>query len=510
MNKIKTILVLAVLIVSISSCTTSSDVPVAVSVTSTATITPLTGLDDPTPISETPAGSCNFPAWSQEATIPDISALKWEAAQMPDGSNYLRSGKLTTRILAAEPSPDGNWWVIEIEIPEHDTGGGSALGVLASALYVLDAHGDNHWLASANGRALAFPRYAWLSDGRLAWVDAGLLQVADASGANREKNLTTPEPVRDIRAGAGNLAFVTGESMLWRVNLETGAWNAVSGLPARKQALVDLKFSLSPDQTYATVVFDEKFWKIPLAFDAPAQMIADTYGSGSGPGEGGAWNGPQVLSDTPFWSWYAKPMEAGSNVLIDTENAKTVPVDSLIPAGEYFSDRNNVSPDGRWFATSLFRKPVSSDPPEQSGLYIAPANELAKGVTIPGYSVYVSAWRTDVPAAIVIQTSQKGDENLKIRQLSLVDGSFMELLSVPQETQYDVLALPERTLIRTGNTLHIFSANGKQTAELSLPPGIENFLLGASNSQALIFNIADDNSLGQCFYASQLVLVMIK
>jgi hypothetical protein len=61
-----------------------------------------------------------------------------------------------------------------------------------------------------------------------------------------------------------------------------------------------------------------------------------------------------------------------------------------------------------------------------------------------------------------------------------------------------------------GNALYIFSVDGKKIAELSIPPGIANTLLGTSNSQALIFNVTDDNSSGQCLYTSHIILVNIK
>ena len=121
--------------------------------------------------------------------LPDPANLKWEERDAEIGVLRELTG-LSTILLDAGPSPDGHWWAVKL-VKRFGEGGETD-----TALYILDAAKDRHWIASSAGRP-DYHQYAWLQDGRLIWADRGSLLVADNDGSN-QIDLNAPEAILEV------------------------------------------------------------------------------------------------------------------------------------------------------------------------------------------------------------------------------------------------------------------------------------------------------------------------
>src|SRR5512133_3158842 len=225
---------------------------------------PATLLPEPFEACDTP------PMYEASYALPDPAGLHWEAATV-QGQVYQALAGLNVPPVSASADPSGRWWMLEL-LQQPGQG-----GLAVTALVMLDTREGKHWLVSKQGWDVEH-RYEWLTDNRLLWVDDGHLYLSGLDGQNRQ-DLSAPAAVREVWAAQGR-ALVTDGNQLWRRDLASGQWDAVSGLPALSSGSYNL--TLSPDGTDAALMLSGQIWKIPMTSGAAAQKLAEIQYGGRG------------------------------------------------------------------------------------------------------------------------------------------------------------------------------------------------------------------------------------
>ena len=327
--------------------------------TYTATFTPTSFppgfTPSPIPTPTFPPGSCHEgPMEELEFDLPTPSDLKWEPVD-----NFQRLAGLTGPVHFAYPSPDGRWWVTELVTKRDYSGYGYAS---EEALYVLDSLENKHWLASANGKD-DFHRFDWFPNSNVIWIDKGQLYVAKADGQEKQA-IQVPEPVIEVWLDKimGSRALVSGQTALWRLDLNTGTWDKVQGLeslvkngePPVSRTQANLR--MSNDGDFGALLADRQIWKVPMAFGEPARKIGEVDYSEE------SWRpeAPQPLAGSPYWYpgrdvYVSSPSnpQNSSLALINEEDGSLLSLQNLVPPDftSFGIFSLQISPDANWIAT---------------------------------------------------------------------------------------------------------------------------------------------------------------
>lgn len=324
-----------------------------------------------------PEGSCHQgPIEQLEFDPPAPSDLKWGTVD-----NFQRLSGLTGPVHFAYPSPDGRWWVIELVTKREST-----QYELSSeeALYVLDSLENKHWMASANGKD-DFHRFDWFPNSDLIWIENGQLYVANPDGQEKQV-VQAPEPVIEIWLDkiTGSRALVSGQSALWRLDLNTKMWDKVQGLeslvknhePPISRTQANLR--MSNDGNFGALLADRQVWKVPMTFGEPARKIGEVEYSEE-------WwrpEAPQPLADSPYWypgrDVYVPNLsnpQYSSLGLINEDDGSLLSLQDLIPPnfasfGILFLQ---ISPDAHWIAIS------NGERYSQAAIYLLSTGQLLSG-----------------------------------------------------------------------------------------------------------------------------------
>jgi hypothetical protein len=325
-----------------------------------------------------PEGSCQLgPVEELEFVPPAPADLAWETVD-----HFQQLTGLTGPVHFAYPAPEGRWWVIEL-VTKRD----SVQYELATeeALYVVDTLENKHWVLSANGKD-DFHRFDWLPNSDLIWVDNGQLYTAHADGQGKQA-LEVPEPVIEIWLDKimGSRAFVSGQSALWRLDLNTHTWEMVKGLEALDQngeppiSRAQANLRVSSDGSFGALLADHQVWKVPMTFGEPARKIGEVDYSD----ENWRPEAPQPLADSPYW-YPGRDVDApipsnpqhSSLVLISEEDGSLLSLQDLVPPDFNRLSLNSLqfSPDARWIA-------FSNGEPHHASMYLISTSQLVPGKT---------------------------------------------------------------------------------------------------------------------------------
>ncbi|HYN88872.1 MAG TPA: hypothetical protein VER55_10090, partial [Ardenticatenaceae bacterium] len=326
------------------------------------------------------------PEWGRP--LPEPAALRWEEVPQELGRLRVLRG-IQTEVGEARASPDGRHWAIELASAVLP--GGPTL----TALYVLDAEGNDHWVAATSGNS-QLHEYAWLPDGRLLWADLGGLYLADGAGTGY-RDLQAPEVIQEVWVGTDAVALASGDSGLWRVGLDTGSWEQVPGLTGNAPvSQPGANLTIAPDGSYAALIRQGELWRVPLAAGAPAEYLTTVLY----PGRGGRINPPSPLAGSPYWA-LGEPvilpnLPGAAFAFLDTRDGRVAPLPELEPSVLAPDGAPFVSPDGRWVAI------VAGGAESGSGgsLYVAPSAEVGRGQLMAG--THLLGWSSDPDAAYIV------------------------------------------------------------------------------------------------------------
>jgi hypothetical protein len=352
-----------------------------------------------------------------------------------------------------DPSPDGQWILLELVIEDYGMGDGD------SALYVIDADGGGHWIASGSGYS-GVQRNLWLPDGRLLWVDDGGLFTADGSGGDL-RDLQAPETVDEIWLGASNTALVSGGSGMWRVNVDSGGWDRIDGAPRVGN------LSVSLDGTYAVgVTFDKvelmQYWRLPLVNGDPATLLVEALFSG---GHGGRIRPPLPILNSSLWfsgEWiYFEVDDITDMGVIDALDGTLTPLRELTEIPDIFTNQYEISPDKRWMLLG--------------GEYVTSGEVLNEGLFLNGW---VLGWASDPAGLYLLVDHPEGASweeitSRSVEHVALPGGERTVLFEgldpsqLPEIVADDViysLASDE-----AGSVVYAFSMHGEILATVDLP-----------------------------------------
>lgn len=434
--------------------------------------------------------------------LPDPTSLKWEERDSEIGILRELTG-LSTILLDARPSPDGRWWAVKLvkrfgEAGETDT-----------ALYILDAGGERHWMASSAGRP-DYHQYAWLQDGGLIWTDRGRLLVAYNDGSN-QIDLKAPESILEVWMGSGEEAMASGETALWRVHLKTGLWDKVAGLEdAMNEGNSPVSgpganLSVSPDGKFAALIHQGKLWRVSFAPGTEARYLAKI----NYPGRGGRINPPRPLAGSPYWFPGEGVSDPSQNppinyAMLDERDGSLIPLNELLPLGGWRVSYPSISPDGRWMAVELADANPSSS---RKAVYVASSQNLAQGRTVEGE--WVISWQAEPPGVFL---GSRSPEGLTVARVALPDGDPLPFLSgLDQEVNPLLSTTPKVIFIHEGEQLFGFNVNATLLATLTPPtlPKQVYVLKAAPEAQVMVAgaNLKPDRSeSGECAFTYPFLL----
>lgn len=462
----------------------------------------------PLPTLDPRAVSCKFwPESGAAQPLPDVSSLSWEVHNSVAG-RWLALSNLTSPALAAESAPGGRWWAVRIL-----KGAAEGPGPWQTALYILDGVGDNHWVASLSGQ-VGYQQHAWLPDNRLAWVDEGRLWIASGNGSDRIQ-LNSPEPVYEVWGGSNALALVSGETGLWRLDVNGATWQRVAELDELAARLGNQPFSqgqanlavlpggqsagLVAASNLETSVAD--LWRIPFSMDEPAtNLFVFSY-----LGRGGRMEPPTRLGRGSYW--YPGQMAGSPDnfnaieyVLLDEQNSARLPLQSLLPEGMGLLSVW-VSTDSQWLV--LAAAPQTGNPSEVEWLLVfVSANNLADRFMINGDSVL--SWRSFPPAAWVVDHNQTA---LVVKQVALPGGEEQILAEFPATAVPRLISTAGATLLFDGDQIQVFELDGSLRSRYLAPVLFTELYASSANpvGQVLLSGVQAGIRDGSCTYQFPLI-----
>jgi hypothetical protein len=443
-----------------------------------------------------------FLSLSGPQILPNPARLKWEERDAEIGILRELTG-LSTILLDAGPSPDGHWWAVKL-VKRFREGGETD-----TALYILDASGDHHWIASSAGRP-DYHQYAWLQGGGLIWTDRGRLLVAGNDGSN-QIDLKAPEAILEVWMGSGEEAMASGETALWRVHLKTGLWDKVPGLEdgvrAGNSPVSDpgANLSISPDGKFAALIHRGRLWRVSFAPGTEARYLAKI----NYPGRGGRINPPRPLADSPYWFPGEGVSDPSQNppityAMLDERDGSLIPFNELLPLGGWRVSYPSISPDGKWMAVELADANPSSF---RRAVYVAPSQNLAQGRTVEGE--WVIRWQAEPPGAFL---GSRSPEGLTVTRVALPDGDPLPFLSGLDEEVNPLLSTtPKVIFIHQGEQLFGFDVNATLLATLTTPalPKQVYALKAAPEAQVMVAGAnlkRDTTESGACTFTYPLLL----
>jgi hypothetical protein len=443
-----------------------------------------------------------FLSLSRPQILPDPASLKWEERDSEIGLLRELTG-LSTILLDAGSSPDGRWWVVKL-VKRFGEGGETD-----TALYILDATRDRHWIASSAGRP-DYHQYAWLQDGGLIWTDQGKLLVADNDGSN-QIDLKAPEAILEVWMGSDGEAMASGETALWRVHLKTGLWDKVPGLEDginegnSPVSGPGANLSVSPDGKFAALIHQGRLWRVSFAPGTEARYLAKI----NYPGRGGRINPPRPLAGSPYWFPGEGVSDPSQNppvtyAMLDERDGSLIPLNELLPLGGWRVSYPSISPDGGWTAVELADANPSS---ARRAVYVASSQALSQGRTVEGE--WVIGWQAEPPAVFL---GSRSPEGLTVTRVALPYGNPLPFLSgLDQEVNPLLSTTPKVILIHEDEQLFGFDANATLLATLT-PPALPKqvyALKAAREAQVMVAgaNLKRDTSgSGECAFTYPLLL----
>lgn len=409
------------------------------------------------------------PVSGEKEILPSLKSLDWEVEDHDLGPIRKLNG-IPTVIWDVSLSPDGRWWAADLLSENFGE------GVADVRLYILDAYGDRHWIASYSGDA-QFHRYEWLGDGRLLWIDEGNLYLANSDGSDRKK-LSTAGTLDEVWLGADYIALAYGDGVLWRVDLDTEQWERVENAPSYAN------LSLSRDgKTAAFVTYDiqevneVEYWFLPLAMGEPAKLAVEGEMLG---GHGGSANPPYQVPNAPYWG----PNYLAGSMLISQKDGSAISIEEV---AHYFEALEmykfpSYSPDGEWIYLWVEQEPYS--------YYIAPASDPDSGRLFENMEIL--GWSSE-PAGVLVASKAE----YSILLLSLPSGEPRVLLrglasisvkvGISEEAFFLLPDLKQGSQEISQHQIFAFSNNGERLGTLDLPETTRvSHLTGDSRANLLI------------------------
>jgi hypothetical protein len=462
----------------------------------------------PMPTFGYPEGSCQLGAVEQFEFVPPAAAdLAWETV-----GHFQRLIGLTGPVHFAYPSPDGRWWVIELVTKRDSTQYELAA---EEALYVLDSLENKHWMLSPSGKD-DFHRFDWFPNSDLIWVDDGQLFTANADGQEKQ-TLDVPEPVIEVWLDkiTGNRALVSGQSALWRLNLETNTWEKVKGLEALSKngqppiSRAQANLRLSKDGSFGALWADHQIWKVPMEFGEAARQIGEVEYSDE------TWRpeAPQPLVDSPYWYpgrdvYISDPSnpQYSSLALINEEDGSLLHLQDLVPPDFDHILSLQISPDARWIA--IFNGEFHGS----EAIYLVSASQLVPGKTNGRMikEVYpVLDWditevrsaypeRANHPSTTFVVTGDLSAGTSTLGQINLVTGEIRTIKDLPA-TNYIVIRrmtwVKNTPVLTEGEIIERISEDGTVQLIGSIPEikpyEYPRLLVGGTQDQVLFVTAVD-------------------
>lgn len=467
-----------------------------------------TDIFTPLPTLDPRAVSCKFwPEAGAAQPLPEVSSLSWEVHNSQAG-RWLALSSLTSPVLAAESAPGGRWWAARIL-----SGAAKGPSPWQTALYILDGVGDDHWVASLSGQ-VGYQQHIWLTNNRLAWVDEGRLWIASGDGSDRQ-DLFAPEPVYEVWGGRSALALVSGETGLWRLDINSAAWQRVAELDEIAARLGSQPFSrgqanlaVMPDGSFAGLTVASNLetsaadlWRIPFSMADPAvNIFAFSY-----LGRGGRMEPPTRLGSSPYWypGQMAGPpdnFDAIEYVLLDEQNGTRLPLRTLLPEGMGLLSVW-VSPDSQWLG--LAAAPQTGNPAEVEWLLVfVSANNLEDRFVINGDSVL--SWRSFPPAAWVVDHNQTA---LVVKQISLPGGIEHVLSEFASTAVPKVVSTADAAFLLSSDQIQVFDLDGNLRSQYPAPVLFTELYASSANpvGQVLLSGVQAGTRDGSCTYTFPLI-----
>lgn len=413
-----------------------------VPVTAVATVTALPAA---TPL-QLPEATATFPVLDEDAPPPAPETLRWEPVEGVPGLQRL-AGLGSGRLVTAEASPDGRWWVAQVisERLEMDA---------RTYLYLFSSDGEGHWIATTEGYA-GLAQWLWLPDGRLLWADGTGLTAAAPDGSEPRRYEIEDLP-HELHAAGDGTVVVEGDAALWRVDLEDGRTERVEGIDLASGSISGGALQIAPDRSEASYFLGGRLYRIPVAFGRPAEQVA----AFEFPGRGGPLLPTSPLAGGPYWlSGELAVVDDGPPlpIFVDTRDGTLIPVAARLGEGEII--QLEASPAGSWVAVSTSAS--RNDPAETinvlTGGDLAPAHTIA-GTGIVGWDGEAGLYLTTAASALV--------------RLDLASGELVTLVDLPQERSDLIQIRGESIYHFVGGDLDLYDLRGHHRLRLTLPgPG---------------------------------------
>jgi len=427
--------------------------------------------------------------------LPDLSTLRWESL-MVDGQRVRQLTGLDYPIIPVDPSPDGRWLVVALELVK---------GTGRAAMAVIDTQGDAHWWMNTDTFFFAdyfvdypYLRTHWLPDGRLLWVNEA--RKAFVGDRQNRRDLGALEPIEYIEYLSDGIAFAQDEDGdLWRVELASARWEQVTTPRPREEGQLGHYFVIAEDRSYALSFTRQKLWRVSARMGTPPELLAAIHVETIG--AGGPLGPPSVqLANSSYWLLSLPIMGeggvgSGGLVVNEHDGSLLTARDLRLPEG-YHGTGFYASPDGRWLAVSLTGN--IQQPWEQTGVYITPSTDLAAGRVMKGVSV--AGWHT-APPAVILRDLATGA--LSVAHLPFTDATISTALA---GTMRPLITLPDAIIaVHARSPAHVlqFDLDGHLRRTLDLSARYDWIRAGMGATDRVFLSAIDSQSEtgGKCTYA---------
>lgn len=371
--------------------------------------------------------------------VPDPAALHWETGSQ--GERRLVGLKLMPH--EAKLSPDGRFLAASFIR-------GSQSQAPITATMRIDLHGDQHRVLSTEKRNYA-GFYEWMPDSRLLWIDD------EGSVFLDDTEMNTPTSMTGIKAIVGSIAFLGGRDGLYRLDLTSGEWEAITTADGEP---VYLMRGVSEDGTYilthgpiVSFIDEYPLYRVPVAMGTTAEYIM-TYevvplgGDGYlGEDETANLAGTNIwVIDGPFMEWLSESSgRATESLMLDLDTQKMLTPEDFGLDPAYIIVKAAVTPDGRSVRLSLTKDYRQDD----HGFviideyYVASGDDLRGGTLVPftdtdgiGRRIVLESHVTTPPFIIAEQqgATWASPETLKLFQL---DEGGAPMQSIDLSAEFD-------------------------------------------------------------------------
>lgn len=350
--------------------------------------------------------------------LPEPGALSWQVLDARGSGRVWRLRGLNTFVSAITIAPSHTWATAEL-LGRHAAE--CMLCPMFTTLYGLDLEGGQSWQVRGETEQAA-NESAWLPDGRMLWVEAGQLWIANANGQGR-RSLNAPGAVEQVWVSPGGSVLVSGDAT-WRLLMPDERWDRVAVVGK----IADFNFSndggygvaLAPAVSAVDVdrffipategaIFTGEYWRIPMEVGREAELIPNSGVAGFTQGGGYA---PWPLGGAALWQTGINLADAtgtdGTPLLLDMQTRTLVPLSQALP-GATRATRLEPSPSGRWVLIN--RKSI------------APAEDLRQSLPLPNREgEQVLGWVSTSPDAVLVEETRQDT----VRLLSIAPPDLTE------------------------------------------------------------------------------------